>query len=257
MTDISELFDRLKSNKYALPAIAIGVIAGGYVLIKSGGLSGLGSAAPAAPNVVTPPGSSGSSGSGSSGDTSGGFSNGNNDAVIASLQQNQQTFQQSLVDQFNGLVSNVQAAITGQQQSNQQAIDQITAQAQQQAQYGSQSAMSNLPDFNSLYAAIAAIPAQLQASYQSPNMPIAQSNLNGSALMSRLLASRRNPVRINLPPPNIPNIHIGVPRPAMTNLQGAQGVARQIGLPIRLPPPRLTVTGHAASSNRTSNRLTG
>jgi hypothetical protein len=168
MADISAFIERIKSNKLAVPALAVGAIAGGYVLFKKGGLSGGDLSA----SLQTP--QAGETGSGNVGDQSPGASADTSGAGELAVQQ--QTFAASIVDQFNKLAENVAQALGLQQQQTQEAINQL---AGQQAQAFDQSRVgfldNALPDFSSLFQSLAAIPQQ--SFTPSPGIGLKQTNL--------------------------------------------------------------------------------
>lgn len=168
MADFEALFERLKKNKLVLPALAVGGIAGAYVLFKNGGISASGES--------PQDGSTGNIGDQPS-NTAPGYpstDSGATDAEIQALKQQQESFSQSLVDQFNALTQSVSNAISGNQNQVQSAIDALSQQQQNlQGQLGAQLANSQpaLPDFSSLFASLASIPAQ-QNTYKSPGISL-------------------------------------------------------------------------------------
>ena len=166
MADIPALIERLKENKLALPAIGVGVIVGGYVLLKKGGLSGGAQPQFDTSTITQPDQTPAPQPSAGSGDT----------GAIDAIVQQQDSFAKSITDQFNKFAEGIGAALGVQQQQAQAAIDQLAGQIQQVGAYqqlaGSQPQMAGMPDFSSLFSQLQAIPQTLQQSYQSPQMAL-------------------------------------------------------------------------------------
>lgn len=205
MADISSIIERLKNNKLAIPALAVGAVVGGYALLKGGGLSGGGGGFSGVdPSAIAPasaaPGASGGGG---------------NEAVGEVLAQ-QQTFAQSITDQFNKLVEGVQGALGAQSSQTQSAIDAlagaqqgIVGQVQDQLSQQAQAIGSGYatPDFSSLFNAIAQIPQQVAPQFQAPQLGSGAQNVTQKIAKSVAPIITRNysapaprPITINKAP---------------------------------------------------------
>ena len=183
MPDFSKIVERLKNNKFAIPAIGVGVVAGGYVLLKNGGLGGGGNGSPILDPALVP-----DPGAGAVGGGGGGGNEGIGEVVAA-----QESLAKQVQDQIAKIVSDIQEAFLYQTGQTQGAIDAIAGQTQgaidaiaaQQAglaeQFSSQyqGAYDQLPnyapDLSALYAAISQIPQQVQQT--APQLPLGISNI--------------------------------------------------------------------------------
>lgn len=194
MADLSSIVARFKDNKKILiPAAVGGVALGAFVLLRKGGVNGgiqaedpFAKAQAAVDKATEQAQAAAGGGSGGSPD----------DGSIAAIAAQQQSFANSLVDQFNKFAEQVSSALGSQSAQNQTAIndiagqlqDQIANASQQQGQ-GQTSGLSNLlPDFGALYAA-----AQQSYGQQSaiPNLP-----LNTQSLTSTLNKITTNPIKV-------------------------------------------------------------
>ncbi len=187
MVDVSGLVERLKSNKLAIPAIAVGVVAGGYVLIKRGGLGGGGQLVdPALGGFPTDETLVGGGAGVGGGDVSGG------NEAIGAVAAAQESLAKQVQDQLAKLVTDFQQALLYQNSQTQGAIDSIAGQtqgaidaiaAQQQgladqfSQFG-QNQGGGLPDLSAFYTAMASLPQQIQN--QAPQLGLNTTNLNQS-----------------------------------------------------------------------------
>lgn len=185
MADISAIVERLKNNKLAIPALAVGAIVGGYVLIKNGGLSGGGGSYGASQedyvnDALAQAEQIASQGGGGSGGDAGG------------LALEQQGFIQSVMDYLNEFQGQVQNAINSQASQTQDAINAIAGQNEgainslydelsKQAQAFSGYAQ---PDYSSLFAAMQSIPQQAyqQAAPQLQSLAPVNSDKIGNAI---------------------------------------------------------------------------
>jgi len=193
MADLSSIVARFKDNKKILIPAAIGGVAlGAFVLLRKGGVNG----GLVAEDPITKAqalvdkaaeqaqAAAGGGGGGTSPDS----------GAIAMLQAQQQSFANSLVDQFNKFAESVSSAFSGQQDQNASAINDIAGQLQDQIanasnQQGQAGGLTDfLPDFGALYAA-----AQQSYGQQSaiPNIPLSAQSL--SATLNKITT---NPIKV-------------------------------------------------------------
>lgn len=191
MADLSSIVARFKDNKKILIPAAIGGVAlGAFVLLRKGGVNGGIAADPfsQAQAAIDKANEQIDSAAGGGGGTS------PDAGAIAAIAAQQQTFAESLVDQFNKLAQSVSDALGSQSAQNQSAIndiagqlqDQINNASQQQGQAGGLTDI--LPDFGALYAA-----SQQSYGQQSaiPNIPLSTQSL--SATLNKITT---NPIKV-------------------------------------------------------------
>lgn len=186
MADIAAVFERLKNNKFAIPALVVGGVAGVYVIMKNSGGGGVGMLS--SDQMQQPPQepiSNGGGGGSGSGDMGGG-----NDAAIGELIMQQQGFAQQLLGLFESFGQGVQGALSAQAQQNQDTLNAIGT--QQQGLYDafasqmSAFASSFVPDYSQLASAVQSIPQYVQS--------FPQLELGGQSLNSSIAQIARTPI---------------------------------------------------------------
>lgn len=182
MADISALFERLKNNKLALPAIGIGVVVGGYFLLKNGGKSGGLSSSLDASSLAERPLDSGGGSSGGGADGGeviptqpGGAGFGNEIADFLNAQSSR----------FQEMLDSLQANALGQQGL-------FASGGYAEAPY---SDVGYLPDLSSLYGSLSSLPQQFESAI--PSFPQLQSS--PLSLTKSLSQIAKTPIRLPAP----------------------------------------------------------
>lgn len=158
--DIQEIVAKLKDNKYALPALAVGAGLGIFVIVRRGGFS-----SNSVPEITAPQSDQANTSS-----VSDGSSAPTNDNQITDLQQQQQNFQQGITQTINDLIDNVSSALSQQQQQTQQAIDSAISSIPN-PNFPDYSSYSDLGSIFSQFEALARPQVPVELSYVSPDIP--------------------------------------------------------------------------------------